>query len=92
MPDRPWFKARRYGWGWTPVSVEGWLVVWAFLVLTLASIAAFVWVLSADLMMRRPAAAALAILVFLLWMGLLVGAQAWIARRTGERPRWRWGD
>ncbi len=26
MTDRPWFKRKTYGWGWTPVSWQGWLV------------------------------------------------------------------
>ena len=29
---RLWFRAKRYGWGWTPASVEGWLVMAAFMV------------------------------------------------------------
>jgi hypothetical protein len=26
MSDRPWFRARESGLGWTPVTWEGWLV------------------------------------------------------------------
>jgi hypothetical protein len=26
MTDRPWFRARANGLGWTPVTWEGWLV------------------------------------------------------------------
>ena len=26
MTDRPWFRARASGLGWTPVTWEGWLV------------------------------------------------------------------
>ena len=26
-----WFKRRRYGWGWYPVSIEGWTVTLAYL-------------------------------------------------------------
>jgi hypothetical protein len=26
MNDRPWFRARTSGLGWTPVTWEGWLV------------------------------------------------------------------
>jgi hypothetical protein len=26
MTDRPWFRARESGLGWTPVTWEGWLV------------------------------------------------------------------
>jgi hypothetical protein len=26
MADRPWFRARTSGLGWTPITWEGWLV------------------------------------------------------------------
>jgi hypothetical protein len=35
MSDRPWFRPKRDGLGWTPVTWEGWLV-------TLASVAAVI--------------------------------------------------
>jgi len=38
-----WFKARSYGWGWPPISVERWIVVFVFLVLILAGAAALVY-------------------------------------------------
>ena len=28
--SEPWFRARTYGWGWTPASIEGWLVLLGF--------------------------------------------------------------
>ncbi len=31
--SRYWFKARNYGWGWTPSSWQGWLVVIIFIIL-----------------------------------------------------------
>lgn len=34
-PQRLWFKRRRYGWGWMPVTWEGWLVTVIFLVTVL---------------------------------------------------------
>src|SRR5215472_16377344 len=30
--DHLWFRAKSYGWGWTPASVEGWLVLGLFMV------------------------------------------------------------
>jgi hypothetical protein len=30
--DRFWFKRRRYGWGWMPVTWEGWLLTVSFTV------------------------------------------------------------
>jgi hypothetical protein len=40
---RLWFRARSYGWGWTPATVEGWLVMLAFLVATGAVTAVFLY-------------------------------------------------
>ena len=31
LTERPWFGPKRFGWGWTPVAWQGWLVVVAFL-------------------------------------------------------------
>lgn len=37
---RYWFKAKRYGYGWgLPATIEGWVLLIAFLVLTVAAIA-----------------------------------------------------
>ena len=38
-----WFHARRYGWGWTPVAVQGWLVVAVFLVAVVIDVVVFVY-------------------------------------------------
>jgi len=40
---RLWFRARGYGWGWTPVTLEGWIVVLAFLVAVAAITVMFVY-------------------------------------------------
>ena len=81
-----WFKARRYGWGWTPASIEGWTAVAVFLLLMVADTAIFVH------QIRRGADARLASLLFVLWIALLGGALTALAWATGEPPRWRWGD
>jgi hypothetical protein len=80
-----WFKARSFGWGWTPVSVEGWVVVVVFLVLVLAGTAIFMY------QIRGGADQGLATVLYLAWVALLVGALVAIGYATGEPPRWRWG-
>jgi len=30
MTKRPWFGPKRFGWGWRPVSWQGWLVTVLF--------------------------------------------------------------
>jgi hypothetical protein len=80
-----WFKARSYGWGWTPISVEGWIVVFVFVVLILAGTAAWVYQVS------QGADPHVAVTLFTVWNVLLCGALMAICLATGEAPRWRWG-
>jgi hypothetical protein len=82
---RLWFRAKRYGWGWTPASPEGWLVLGVFVAVVLASAALFVFRvrLGADLWLTTP--------VFVAWIVVLDAGLVVIAWATGERPRWRWG-
>ena len=80
-----WFKAKRYGWGWTPVTIEGWLVIAGFVVLLVVG----VLVLSHEV--RAGADRSVAILLFGLWVALLIGGLAGIGYAKGEPPRWPWG-
>ena len=84
MTDHLWFKARSFGWGWTPVAIEGWVVLFVFLTLVLISIGVFVYEIRAGANVRA------ANLLFMGWLGLLVGLLILVCWLTGERPRWRW--
>jgi len=72
-----WFVRKRYGWGWTPASKEGWTVIALYVALL---------ILWADLFMPDRWADYL-VLVVLQTILLLV-----ISYRKGEPPRWQWGD
>ena len=84
MARRLWFKAKTYGWGWTPATWEGWAVTiadlaavlgWTMYVATHPALAArpdFVWLL------LLPIVALATLLMIVCWL-------------KGERPRWRWG-
>jgi len=86
MMTHLWFKARSYGWGWTPVTIEGWLVLLAFLAALFISAGVFGYCL------RMGADVRIATVVFVLWIAFLAGALIVVAWLTGERPRWRWGS
>ena len=30
-----WFRAKRFGWGWTPISWEGWVIMLLYLIGTI---------------------------------------------------------
>jgi hypothetical protein len=80
-----WFATKRYGWGWTPVSIEGWLVTLAFVVLVAAGAVIY------GTHIKAAADKGLVTLLYVLWIGSLSGGLIAIAYATGEPPRWRWG-
>ena len=93
-----WFRARRYGWGWTPASAEGWIVTIVFAVALLggnfviATLAQEVHNTgSLDGLIPRLSGTAVVIAVFV-WNPLVLIPALWICWKTGERPRWRWGS
>lgn len=77
-----WFRARRYGWGWTPNTWEGWLftLVWLILFLGLTVTPQLLWPDDAFVVV---------------WAGIsglfLTGLLLVITYRTGEPPAWHWG-
>ena len=77
-----WFKRKLYGWGWTPVTWQGWLTILAFIIL-------LVW----DY--RRIAAGAASesetVLEFLPQAIIMILILIIVSRLTGESPRFQWG-
>jgi hypothetical protein len=83
---RPWFRVKKYGWGWTPASVEGWLVLAAFV----AAVALDGVVLRFRTDHGLPVFRAM--VSFYLCLAVLVVALIVICWKTGEPPRWPRGD
>jgi len=84
--DHLWFRARSYGWGWRPASIEGWLVLALFFVGVAIDVAIFAYRLHGGVDQRS------AMTGFLVWIGILAAALIAVGGMTGERPRWHWGD
>lgn len=80
MPKKKyWSKRKRYGYGWTPVTWQGWTVVGIWLIFVLAgtlyvdeSQPSSVWIYFSS--------------VFLSVIPLVL-----IIYKTGPKPKWRWG-
>ena len=72
-----WFKAKRYGWGWTPSTWQGWAVMVVFVVAFTAWLA---WWVNGE---RHP--------LGMLPLLALTAALILICWKTGEPPRWQWG-
>ncbi|MCA9349900.1 hypothetical protein KC853_02515, partial [Candidatus Saccharibacteria bacterium] len=78
-----WFKRRRYGYGWIPVTREGWIVVVIFLVAVISG--AFLIGDQPDNELTPAVVAYLATVAF----GAII--LIWISYKKGPRPKWRWG-
>lgn len=73
---RPWFPAKKQGWGWgLPVTWQGWAVFVAYLVLTLAG----------ALRIRDG----LGVILFVVYALVLSAGFLAVCWLKGERPRWR---
>ncbi len=80
-PQGHWFKAKLYGWGWTPVTWQGWAAIFIYLG-GLALISLGIDESSADReMLLRVGVPAL----------LLTVALVYVLLKKGEKPRWQWG-
>ena len=81
-PRKPWFKAKHYGWGWYPVTWQGWLVLVVYLVLVVGELVVIdrqSHSVSDTLLNFVPDALGFTVILLL------------ICYWKGEKPGWRWG-
>lgn len=83
MAQKIWFRRKRYGWGWYPVTKEGWgvLLLW---------LSAFVS--NEYYFLRSGSEEHVHVAIFLgitilITVGLIV-----ISYLKGEKPKWQWGE
>jgi hypothetical protein len=79
--DRPWFGARRFGYGLSPITWEGWASVGVFAI----ALSAAGRLLGHSMGPGRFQALAAGLTAVLL--GLV-----WLKRDRKQKIRWRWGD
>ncbi len=89
MKDNPkglWFKMRLYGWGWVPVKLEGWLVVFGFVGIVLLNGFYFSSKVSPN--------GESTLWDLILFFGVILISMVflfWICYKKGEKPQWNWG-
>ncbi len=83
MEKKYWFKAKRYGWGWYPSSWQGWLIIGIY---TFFAVAIFKDIDNAS------HSGSDTLIGFVLPFVLLTLILLLICYKTGEKPRWRWGE
>lgn len=81
-----WFKAKLYGWGWTPITWQGWLVTFGYVVILIDQITST---------MRYDKAGAGSVSDTMIYFGLnfILSTVLFlvICYMKGEKPGWRWG-
>lgn len=80
-PQKYWFKRKLYGWGWTPVTWQGWLVLLVYVCL----------ILLLSLTVDEGASSNRIVFTFLVPLAVLTLALLLITYKKGEKPRWQWG-
>ena len=87
LKDNPhgyWFKTKLYGWGWTPVKWQGWLVILAYatLIVTL--------VITREKNIPGNPDSGSNFPTFVLPIIVLTILLIFICYKKGEKPRWQW--
>ena len=79
-----WFKRRRYGWGWVPITWQGWVALIAFIGIVIAAAA-----IQLPAKPEQPSEDELIrfLIIFTLAVLILVA----ICMAKGPAPHWRWG-
>jgi hypothetical protein len=77
-----WFKAKDYGWGWYPSSIEGWIVLALYIGINIWNF------LRIDSQSHSASDTLLPFVIQAFFVTLLL---IFICFKKGERPRWRWG-
>ncbi len=80
LKDNPkgyWFKRKFYGWGWTPVKWQGWLVIFF-------GLAVF---FSGYYIGETDDSPGMIVISFLLMLGIFI----FFGYRKGEKLHWQWG-
>ena len=80
-PKKLWFKRKVFGWGWTPVTWQGWLIS----ILYIGLIVLFALTIDQTSPPREV------VFTFFLPVLILTVTFIRIAYKKGERPRWQWG-
>ncbi len=82
MSQHLWFKAKTYGWGWTPATWQGWAVIAVYV----AVLVAILRRLEGRVFSARETLLEVTLPIIVITVAL-IAVSAW----KGESPRWRWG-
>jgi hypothetical protein len=78
-----WFRAKRFGWGWYPITWQGWLIVLGFVV---------IMTLNGFRINSISQSVTEEFINYASQTIILVGILIVICYLNGEKPRWTWGN
>lgn len=81
-PQHHWFKRKPFGWGWTPVTWQGWLTIVLMALLLVMDFQKIDSMSHSASDTLRPFFAHVVIMIV-----ILIG----ICYIKGEKPKWQWG-
>lgn len=80
-PENLWFKRKLYGWGWTPVRWQGWVVVGVYVLLMILF----------SLTIDENSSNKEVFFTLVIPGILLTFTMIRICYKKGEKPKWQWG-
>ena len=87
-----WFRAKEYGWGWYPISWQGWAITVLYaLLFTFTFLVFFGWAGAASEAHAGVRDIVFGVLEFLIVIGILSYTLFRACTKWGEKPGWRWG-
>lgn len=84
--DKLWFRAKLYGWGWTPITWQGWLVTLGYVIILIDQA-------TSTISYDKNASASLGDTMIYFGLNFILSTVLLltICYMKGERPGWRWG-
>lgn len=87
-----WFRAKEYGWGWFPISWQGWAITVLYaLLFTLSFLLFSSWIGAAAEADVETRDIVFGVVEFVTVITLLSYTLYRICLKWGEKPGWRWG-
>lgn len=85
MSEKLDFKAKKYGYGWTPVTPRGWLVTLAFIMMAVAYVTLVVGP-------HDESIGAGQLFALIVGLSAILSMFVYITMLTGPKARWQWGE
>ena len=80
-PQGYWFKRKLYGWGWTPATWQGWVVILLYIIVVILAVLGVEETMSLKEILLKFILPVIIASYFLIRICYL----------KGESPKWQWG-